>query len=250
MIEPNFGDTFELLENYVARRPRRGPFPLESAFTWTALLKTQSANKISGEMLEIGVEFGTSAFLLMDALGVDEHLTLVDLVRTLEWDEACRGTYGTQTNFTFIEASSNSLSPRNLPKNCRWIHVDGGHLYDHVRNDLELTANLLATNGILVVDDFFEIRWPDVTSAFMDYLKTDTGLMPFLLVNRKLYCTRSAETAKAYQAVFHSFITHNAAQIGTVKVWSGVEMIGHSLLVAKMTLAQRFQALEQSEIVT
>ena len=247
MRSPCFEDTFDLLAEYIVRRPRRGPFPLESAFTWSILLNAQSANSIRGDMLEIGVEFGTSAFLLLDALHKKEHLTLVDLIKTREWIEGCSGPYSDRTNFTFLEGNSHKLDPNLLPTGCRWIHVDGGHLYDHVLKDLQLTAHRLSDDGILVLDDFFEIRWPDVTTAFVDFMRTEPGLQPFLLVNRKVYCVRSAETAATYRHLFEGFVRENANRIGTVKAWDKVAFLGRELLVAKMDLSEDIMALEKPQ---
>ncbi len=244
MQTPDFDDAFELLKHYIVRRPRRGPFPLESAFTWSVLLAAQSTNRVKGDMLEIGVEFGTSAFLLLDAIGPEEHLTLIDLVRTPEWEAGCRGPYREKTNYTFIEGNSHSVAPDLLPTDCRWIHVDGGHLYEHVHKDLELTADLLSEDGILVLDDFFEIRWPDVTAAFMEFLRSDTRLKPFLLVNRKIYCTGSAKAAENYQAVFRNFLDRYEDRVGSVRSWEAVELMGRELLVAKLGLSAQIEALE------
>ena len=207
-------------------------------------MAAQSSNRIKGDMLEIGVEFGTSAFLLLDAIGQDEHLTLIDLVRTPEWDAGCRGPYREKTNYTFIEGNSHSVAPDLLPTDCRWIHVDGGHLYEHVQKDLELTAGLLSEDGILVLDDFFEIRWPDVTAAFMEFLRSDSRLKPFLLVNRKVYCTGSVEAAAGYQSVFRDFLDSHEDRVGNVRSWEAVELMGRELLVAKLGLSAQIEALE------
>ncbi len=207
-------------------------------------MAAQSSNRIKGDMLEIGVEFGTSAFLLLDAIGQDEHLTLIDLVRTPEWDAGCRGPYREKTNYTFIEGNSHSVAPDLLPTDCRWIHVDGGHLYEHVQKDLELTAGLLSEDGILVLDDFFEIRWPDVTAAFMEFLRSDSRLKPFLLVNRKVYCTGSVEAAAGYQSVFRDFLDSHEDRVGNVRSWEAVELMGRELLVAKLGLSAQIEAME------
>ncbi len=244
MQTPDFDATLQLLQHYVARRPRRGPFPLESALTWSALLTAQKANRVTGDMLEIGVEFGTSAFLLLDAMREEEHLTLIDLVRTAEWDAGCSGPYRDRTNYTFIEGNSHAVDPAVLPSGCRWIHVDGGHLYEHVTKDLELTADRLSEDGILVLDDFFEIRWPDVTAAFVEFLRTDSRLRPFMLVNRKVYCSRSAASAAAYQSMFGDFLDKHADRIGSARAWDAVEMMGRELLVAKLDLSDEIKALE------
>jgi hypothetical protein len=100
MLIPSFENTYTLLETYVGKRPRRGPFPLESAFTWSLLLNAQTCNRVRGGMLEIGVEFGTSAFLLLEALAADEHATLIDLVKTEEWLAGINGPYSNHTAYT------------------------------------------------------------------------------------------------------------------------------------------------------
>lgn len=244
MQTPSFEDTCTLLQTYIGKRPRRGPFPIESAFTWSLLLNAQACNQVRGGMLEIGVEFGTSAFLLLEALATDEHATLIDLVKTEEWLAGINGPYSNCTAHTFIVGNTLKLKRSEIPADCRWIHVDGGHLYQHVSNDLELVVGALSSDGIMVVDDFFEIRWPDVTLATMDFLRAGEKLVPFMLVNRKLYCARSTESADAYKAVFISFLESYKARIGQVRYWDDVSMLGESVLVAKMELSGQLKALE------
>lgn len=218
MAPPDFESVYRLLTRYLGKRPRRGPFPLESALTWTALLRIQAGDGPAGDMLEIGVEFGTSAFLLLEATGPREHLTLVDLKKTDAWQAGMRGPYRDRSNVSFIEANSMSLEAEQLPANCRWIHVDGGHLYPQVANDLALASTRLADAGILVVDDFFEIRWPDVTRATLDHLAREQQLVPFLLVNRKLYCTTGETASSSYRRAFSAFVTDNRERIGGVRL--------------------------------
>lgn len=244
MLAPDFQDVFTLLHTYLGRRPRRGPFPLESAFTWSTLLGSQSASNLRGDMLEIGVEFGTSAFLMLEAMRENEHGTFIDIAATEEWREGINGPYSDKCNFQFIAGNSLQLSAGEMPSDCRWIHIDGGHLYAHVANDLELTADSLARDGVMVLDDFFEIRWPDVTAAILDFLQRDSRLTPFLLVNRKLYCAGGAEQALAYQAMFADFLETNRAQIGDPRFWLDVEMMGHGVMVAKLALSQELCDLE------
>ena len=85
MLPPEYETVFSLLQRYIKRRPRRGPFPLESALTWSILLGTQAGNNIHGDMLEIGVEFGTSALLMLEFLSSEEQATFVDLNTPQEW---------------------------------------------------------------------------------------------------------------------------------------------------------------------
>ena len=244
MLVPEFKETVSLLESYMGKRPRRGPFPIESTFTWSALLSAQACNEIRGDMLEIGVEFGTSAFRMLEVLRAKEHATCIDLAMTDEWREGIERSYRAQTNYTYILANTLNMARAELPSGCRWIHIDGGHLYRHVANDLELTVDSLADKGIIVLDDFFEIRWPDVTVAVLDYLKSSKKIVPFLLVNRKLYCARTADSASAYKTAFCRFLAENSDQIGQVRCWNDVSLLGEQVVVAKMDLSPQLRALE------
>ena len=244
MSPPEYETVFALLQGYTKRRPRRGPFPLESALTWSILLGIQSGNNIHGDMLEIGVEFGTSAFLMLEFLSSEEQATFVDLNTTQEWLEGINGPYQHIRNHRYIVGNTLKMRPSELPEQCRWIHIDGGHLYQHVANDLQLTADSLAPDGIAVLDDFFEIRWPDVTAAILDFLREDDRLTPFLLVNRKLYCAANAETAEKYTSAFNAFLTNYARDIGHVRCWEDVALAEQRVMVAKMDLCERLISLE------
>jgi hypothetical protein len=195
-------------------------------------------------MLEIGVEFGTSAFLMLEAMTGDEHGTFIDIAATEEWRAGIAGPYRDKDNVQFVAGNSLQMSTGEMPSQCRWIHIDGGHLYEHVAIDLALTVDALAGDGVMVLDDFFEIRWPDVTAAILDFLKGDSRLTPFLLVNRKLYCTGCADQAVAYQAMFAEFLETNRVQIGDPRWWSDVEMMGHRVMVSKLALSQELCSLE------
>jgi len=245
MLVPGFEDAYTLLQTYIRKRPRRGPFPLESAFTWSVLLNAQVCNDVRGGMLEIGVEFGTSAFLMLDALRTGEHATLIDLVETHEWLEGINGPYKNQVAYTYIVGNTMKIDPTEIPASCRWIHIDGGHLYKHVTNDLELAVDALSDDGVMVLDDFFEIRWPDVTLAVMDFLKTSKKIIPFLLVNRKLYCARTVDSANSYKNMFASFISQNSDDVGQVRCWKDVSMMGEHIVVAKMEMSECLKNLEQ-----
>lgn len=247
MLTPDLEEVISLLKSYLGKRPRRGPFPLESAFTWSTLLSSQRKSDLRGNMLEIGVEFGTSAFLMLETLRSDEKACFIDLVATEEWRQGITGPYRDTSNVQFIEGNSLHMAAANLPANCRWIHIDGGHLYEHVSHDLALTAESLSADGVMVLDDFFEIRWPDVTVAILDFLRRDSRLVPFMLVNRKLYCTRNREYALGYQGMFSEFLQRNNEQIGHSRWWTDVQVIEQGVLVAKLDFSQQLQALERDK---
>ena len=80
----------------------------------------------------------------------------------------------------------------------RMFSVDGGHLYHHVANDLPLVFSTLAPGGVIVVDDFCNAEWPEVTSATYDFVRAQGGkIVPAILTKKKLYLTRP-DFASAY----------------------------------------------------
>ena len=49
-----------------------------------------------------------------------------------------------------------------------YIHIDGNHSYDRVKEDLNLYLPLLRKDGILCMDD---LAWPTVNKAFQEEKK-------------------------------------------------------------------------------
>ena len=61
-------------------------------------------------------------------------------------------------------------------------------LYHHVAHDLPLVFSTLAPGGVIVVDDFCNSEWPEVTSATYDFVRAQEGkIVPAVLTKKKLY---------------------------------------------------------------
>lgn len=220
------------LQNYVSTLLRRGPFPAESMLVWAVLLNSQKKLGIQGYMLEIGVEFGTSALLLADFLRANETLTLIDLKITGEVLAGLEKRGLRDSNrIRLIESSSLSIRTEDILGKCRWIHIDGGHEYHHVENDFKLVSPVLAEDGILVFDDVFEIRWPDITRAVMDIVMKNESLIPFLIANRKIYCCKP-DFVNTYKENFTHIIGECNLSAG-IKIWDDVKFGKHTVLVIK-----------------
>lgn len=52
--------------------------------------------------------------------------------------------------------------------------IDGDHTYDGIRVDFEQYAQMLAPNGILIIDDYGSEDWPDVTKYVDDVVAKDS----------------------------------------------------------------------------
>lgn len=117
-----------------------------------------------------------------------ETLHLIDLKRTDRFAASFdKLSAQQQAQISFHECSSRSPALEDLTKGAyRFIHIDGGHSKKDVHDDAHRFAALLAPKGIVVFDDVFEIRWPGVTEAVLEYL-VDAPIAPFMIVDRKLY---------------------------------------------------------------
>lgn len=108
-------------------------------------------------MLEIGVGHGGSLLTLLD------HTN--DVYAIDPW-------FGYEPiyfdNVKYIEKDSKDLKPENLPF-VTLSHLDGDKKLTY--NDLELVSAI--TTDVIIVDDYFHRKWPEVTWQVTEFLKDD-----------------------------------------------------------------------------
>lgn len=227
------------LKNYEGLRSGHYPFNVESilAFNFSLILNEKFVS--ASDMLEIGVEFGGTALLIAQYLRENETLHLVDLKKTERFAESFeRLDPNLQNGIKFWECSSRSDELSSLDhQKFRYIHIDGGHSKQDVHDDAQRFAHQLTDFGICVFDDFFEIRWPGVTEAVLENL-SDSSIAPFLLVDRKLYCTRKENHADLLAAA--------QDDMRLIEPYAGIRswiepLSGHNCLIAKLAVNQNFR---------
>mgnify|MGYP001101715402 FL=1 len=88
-----------------------------------------------------------------------------------------------------IKAMSNEheLISRNITCNIMMAHIDGSHKEDDVYNDLKYITELIADDGVIILDDFFHKSHLGVTSATFRFLIENQNIKPFLVSSSKLY---------------------------------------------------------------
>ena len=144
---------------------------------------------LEGDLYEIGVYLGKSSVFLESFRKDNEKLHVCDLFEDETTDFR---------NSSEINKSYKSLSLENFKRNflkyhlslpvihnCnslevsrklyqnifRFIHIDGSHLYEYVKHDLEFAAlHIERTEGIVVLDDFRAPHTPGVAAAMWDFL--------------------------------------------------------------------------------
>jgi hypothetical protein len=149
-----------------------GWFSDQDLFIFQIILKHQEVHKIHGNILEIGAYLGKSAVVLGAYKSKNEEVFICDVFQGLTDSENSQEndySYSDLTRKSFernyfkahgelpkiLECSSMKLWSEIPEEKFRFIHVDGSHLYDLVRNDLDFATNSLTVpGGVIVMDDF------------------------------------------------------------------------------------------------
>lgn len=154
-----------------------------SATVWDLLFQYQKKEGILGNIAELGVFHGfTSRF---DGLYLEEqeHLFLIDkfMQKEVVSKNLCKISGSLPKNLHWFSLDSMSVRKRDLLKDYvdsfRWFHIDGEHSYDAVVSDLELAVQCVSREGIIVVDDFFNIGSVGITEALFWFLSYNKHLV-------------------------------------------------------------------------
>lgn len=252
------------IKNYLPTyRQTRGWFAFSDLLVFDALLDAQAENGTSGDLLEIGVMHGKSAFFLGRKCLGKEQLILCDLFDSSPDDfanaEENIASYSGVTRAAFdrsageqdldeahvLQMSSSLLVDHVASHSLRFAHVDGGHLYPQVVGDVELMERLLLpSDGWVAFDDYRTAHAPGVAAAVWAALARGP-LEPVLLTPTKLYAALNPDSAtkghllgrlEAYeldieeQKVFDSTILRvieplEAAPYRRPRAWRGEQVI-------------------------
>jgi hypothetical protein len=162
----------QTMQRYLTVRPENVPFSIEAALTWIMVDSVQRSLDVTGDALELGVQYGGSALMILCLLKSGERASFVDIVKQsgfIERTAALGRPSGVWYDFYETKTSDQSLDDI-LQRRFRLVHIDASHLYEDVAHDLSKFSTVTAEQGILILDDIFQPRWPDVTRATFDFL--------------------------------------------------------------------------------
>jgi hypothetical protein len=181
-----------LIDHYLdqGRKAVQGWVSQDDMKLFRVLALFQHANAISGHVCEIGVYAGKRFILFALCRRKDERAVAVDLFG----DEAAReggrdpeatfrenlSAHGVEpSGVRILKRDSAALSPDELVREAggriRIFSVDGAHTRDMTINDLSLACETLADGGLIVLDDYFNERWPGVSEGALTYLTGREG---------------------------------------------------------------------------
>jgi hypothetical protein len=188
----------------------------ESAEVISHLALSQIDSDVRGGVGEIGIHHGKLFLLLYLSLRQDERAFALDVFEEQQFnvDESGlgdRATFlrnfakvgGDETQLSIIAADSCSVSAdtlRSATGPLRIMSVDGGHTEEITHNDLRLAEDLLLDEGILILDDLYNPRWPAVAAGtFRFLLEPGRQLKPFAISPNKTYFCKSRQAADHYR---------------------------------------------------
>ena len=93
---------------------------------------------------------------------------------------------------TELDGSAGERNPGSLRSCTRLFSVDGGHTAACTLNDMQISEASTIDHGLVVVDDYFNPSWPDVSAGVAQYIfHRGSTLRPFAISPNKLYLARS-----------------------------------------------------------
>lgn len=200
------------------------------------ILDYQAAADIRGDILEIGSYHGKSAIALGYGLREDETLHVCDLFGTKVDgvpDEGCAA-YEGLTVEAFLDQYGrfhdrrpevNAMPSSVLDLGDRWFrfaHIDGGHAYSVVRDDIHKTVRNMSGGGVVVLDDYRSAHTPGVSAAAWEAV-TNGVLFPFMLSDVKMYAAATPEGQQSWRDIARDFPVareeHEIHSVDVVRAW-------------------------------
>ena len=223
---------YSLLDRYLKDYSRLdGWFWPDSVAIWDSLLSFQKSCGVMGHFLEIGVYRGKSAVLSTLHAREDEACILVDphihrdLRPTIDPIKPSNVIYAQMRSTELLHSGAFTKHSGNF----RWIHIDGEHTGMAVINDMNIANPLLNDDGVMIIDDFFNPQYPQITAAVFDWLRCHPiQLTPFLIGDNKGYLcrARSAHSYLSYvkDSLFDDMVARNRPNVSIWKTTPAADM--------------------------
>lgn len=194
-----------------------------------ATLLSAQADTEPGVLVELGAYLGKSAVIIGNAVRPGERFVVVDLFgREDLLADAPGGAANREENQTqyrnltrekfeanysalhttlpeVVENLTSAITQHVEPGSARFVHIDAGHLYEQVHEDIVNVKKLLRRGGVVAFDDFRTEHTPGVSAAIWQAVFED-GLIPIAVTPQKLYGVYD-DSADKYLDVLRKFVT-------------------------------------------
>lgn len=201
---------FEKIENI------KGWFRTPKKF-WTLLKEISSIQK-EGNLIEIGTYHGRRFAVFADLLTDNEVGISIDIWG--KYDENLSHDYSGYTQSQDLEHFKKNIKEIHPEKDIRILHqdsrntdteenikkilsksktervrifsIDGGHTYDCTLNDLNIAKSLTSEDGVIIIDDYYNMDWPGVKTAVDNWLMQNKDYLCFFATSSgNMICKKS-----------------------------------------------------------
>jgi len=170
-----------------------------AAQLFLALDYQQRKMGLEGDLFEIGVHQGRSAILLgLMAEGTKSRVTVCDLFSNQEENTSNSGRGNREAfeinwrnwieegiEMELYECLSSRLWNKNIGRNYRLFHIDGGHTSEETINDLDFAESKLVSGGLILLDDSHNYRFPGVSEGLIRFLCKGSSYVPLVIGKNK-----------------------------------------------------------------
>ncbi|WP_445679611.1 class I SAM-dependent methyltransferase [Radicibacter daui] len=251
-VSPALDATLKRMEHYHRKLARSvsGWLAPESAEVVTHIAGQQITAGLKGGVGEIGIHHGKLFLLLYLSLQEDERSFALDVFEDQQFNIDAsglgdRGIFmanlarvgGDERRVSVFAQDSCSVTAADLAVATgplRLMSVDGGHTEEITHNDMRLGEELLLDDGVLVLDDVYQERWPAVAAgAFRFVLEPGRQLRPFAISPNKTYFCKSPSAAARYRGALAEAFPE--LRLGEVTMFgSEVLILGRRTLVNRV----------------
>ncbi|WP_342641116.1 class I SAM-dependent methyltransferase [Rhodoligotrophos ferricapiens] len=186
----------------------------------------QQRNGISGSLGEIGIHHGRLFILLALLARDDERCFAVDIFEDqhLNLDRSGEGSEERfrrnlsrfdvpQDRVMVFRASSLAIGwpelMRDVDLPARMFSIDGGHTAEITVNDLRIADEGLHPHGVVILDDYFNAEFPEVSQGLCTHILSGGKLAPFAIGDNKVLLARPGQGQTYRRALIENLPRRN-----------------------------------------
>lgn len=159
------------------------------------LCALQERLQIAGDLCEVGVFKGKSLVFLSLLKRDAERLLGFDLFMEdhLEATQTALSAFNAEKNVELFKGLTSEISLEKLDETIRsplrFLHIDAGHEYHEVLEQLAIFTPYLGDQAIIAMDDYQDREFPGIEAAVLDFAEQDRPrrFVPFLAGGNKMF---------------------------------------------------------------
>ena len=173
------------------------------------LCALQERSQISGDLCEVGVFKGKSLVLLSLLKRDTERLLGFDLFVEdhLEATQQNLLAFNAEKNVELYQGLTSDISLDTLDEMInnplRFLHIDAGHEYHEVLEQLAIFTPYLSDHAIIAMDDYQDREFPGIEAAVLDFAEQDRPrrFVPFFAGGNKMFLCSASSSALFQKAL-------------------------------------------------